>query len=79
MRFNYDRAALAKAVKTKRLIENSLMMREAGEQADVGHCCIFRAEKEKGLRRSSFDKICKWLEVQPETFLENEGMDNGGH
>lgn len=71
MKIQYDTAALAEKIVTKRRVKDRQTMREAAKAAGVSLTVIFKAEAQKRVKQESFTKICSWLEVEPETFLKN--------
>lgn len=70
MKQQYDTAALATSVVTFRRVTKGLTMREAAEMSGVCAAIIHKAETQKPISKTSFIKICAWLEKEPSEFFK---------
>ena len=66
-RFNYDK--FSKAIKTKRIIEDNIGVREVAKKMKVSAATISRMENKKEPTLANFIKVCNWLNVTPTEFI----------
>lgn len=67
---DYDAGKLARAVRTKRWVDNRLTMVQAGKEIGISGKAVCKAENKKGLSKQTFNLICNWLEIPPAEFFK---------
>ena len=70
MQQSLDKLALSKAMKTKRVIELSLGVRDVAKKVKISPATIARIENQRTIDLESFIKACNWLNVSVCEFIK---------
>jgi transcriptional regulator with XRE-family HTH domain len=65
----FDRGKFSKAIKTKRVIDLDLTLRDAAKKAKVSFSTLSRMENEAEPELGNFIKVCNWLDLPASEFI----------
>ena len=72
MRYYFYSEGFAKRVKTKRVIEMNVGLRELAKKIKVSSATLSRLENGKTPEMETFLKVCHWLGVLPREFIQTK-------
>ena len=65
----FDSSKLSKAIKTKRVVELDLTLREAAKKSKISFATLSRMENGHLPELPNFIKICNWLNIPAGEFI----------
>lgn len=70
MKQYFDKVAFSKALKTKRIIDLGIDLREAAKQTKIGLATFSRMENGRVPEMDTFIKACNWLKMSVCEFIK---------
>lgn len=70
MKQQFDKVAFSKALKTKRVIDLDIDLRDAAKQSKIGVATLSRMENGGVPEMDTFIKACNWLKVSVCEFIK---------
>jgi len=69
MKIKYDATGFGKALKTKRIIEDNIDLRELAKKTKISIATLSRVERGRMPDLNTYANLCQWLGCDPKQFL----------